>query len=29
LRKALVGVAAGDRPAIVVRVFRDRLPDPQ
>jgi hypothetical protein len=29
LRKALVGVAAGDRPHIIARVFDDRLPDPR
>jgi hypothetical protein len=29
LRKAIVAVAAGDRPAIVARVFEDRFPDPQ
>jgi hypothetical protein len=29
LRKALVGVAAGDVPARVARAFEDRLPDPQ
>jgi hypothetical protein len=29
LRKALVGVAAGDAPVLVARVFEDRRPDPQ
>jgi hypothetical protein len=29
LKNALVGVAAGDRPALVARVFEDRFPDPQ
>jgi hypothetical protein len=29
LRKALVGVAAGDPAPIMTRVFGDRLPDPQ
>jgi hypothetical protein len=29
LRKALVGVAAGDRPGIIARLFDDLRPDPQ
>jgi hypothetical protein len=29
LRKALVATAAGDAPAIISRVFEDRLPDQQ
>ena len=29
LRRALVAVAAGDRPQIIARVFEDRPPDPQ
>ena len=29
LRKALVGVAAGDPAPIMTRVFEDRFPDPQ
>jgi hypothetical protein len=29
LRKALVAVAAGNAPALVARLFEDRLPDPQ
>jgi hypothetical protein len=29
LRRALVGIAAGDRPSVIARVFEDRPPDPQ